>query len=586
MNSWQATFDDLGRPLAQTTFVVLDLETSGGSPKSGAGITEIGAVKIRGGEVLGKFQTFINPGAPIPPFITVLTGITDAMVIAAPKITEALPTLLEFLGSATETVFVAHNAPFDLGFLKAAATNHGYPWPKFPVLDTAKLARQVLSKDEVVNCKLGTLASFFNATTSPTHRALDDALATVDVLHGLIARLGNLGITTLEELQNYSARITPSQRAKKHLSANIPNAAGVYIFRGPDGSALYVGTSRNLRSRVRSYFTAAETRRRMRDMIALTDRIDVIICPTIIEAKVRELRLIQSQKPKFNRRSTKQESAVWVKLTDENFPRLSAVRGVKTLSDDQGWFGPFNGIADAELAIDAIHEVLPIRQCKPKISMRSIVSASPCALLDMGKCGAPCIGLQSLESYSTITTTAIKFLTIDARAVITAHETRMNELALAERFEEAAEVRNRLSAFIRGTARAQRISALTKVSQIVTALKFADSNKWEFVVIRHGRLVGSALSAPGVSLAQTIESLTLCAEVVVPEFSVLPASTHEEIELLLNYLESPGLRLVEVVGQWKLPIFGSGNARASMADVRKSYEDDNRWLTATQFDNN
>lgn len=586
MNSWQATFDDLGRPLAQTTFVVLDLETSGGSPKAGAGITEIGAVKIRGGEVLGKFQTFINPGTPIPPFITVLTGITDAMVMAAPKITEAFPTLLEFLGSDADTVFVAHNAPFDLGFLKAAATNLGYPWPKFPVLDTAKLARQVLSRDEVINCKLGTLAKFFNATTSPNHRALDDALATVDVLHGLIARLGNLGISTLEELQNYSAQITPAQRAKKHLSANIPNSAGVYIFRAIDGSALYVGTSRNLRSRVKSYFTAAETRRRMRDMIALTDRIDVIICPTIIEAKVRELRVIQSQKPKFNRRSTDQESAVWVKLTDENFPRLSTVRGVKSLTDEHGWFGPFNKLAVAQLAIDAVHDVLPIRQCKPKITNRSIQVASPCALLDMGKCGAPCIGLQNSNSYDTITKTALEYLTADARVVITTHETRMSELALAERFEEAAEIRNRLSAFIRGTARAQRISALTKVTQIVTALKFADSNKWEFIVIRHGRLAGSALSTTGVSLTQTIESLTLSAEVVVPETSVLPASTHEEIELLLNYLESPGLRLVEVDGEWKLPIFGSGKARALLADTRKGHDDNNRWLAATQFDNN
>jgi len=586
MNSWQATFEDLGRPLAQTTFVVLDLETSGGSPKAGAGITEIGAVKIRGGEIIGTFQTFTNPGAPIPPFITVLTGITDAMVIAAPKIPEAFPTLLEFLGSDADTVFVAHNAPFDLGFLKAAAATHNYLWPKFPVLDTARLARQVLSKDEVVNCKLGTLAKFFNATTPPTHRALDDALATVDVLHGLIARLGNIGITTLEELQNYSAQITPAQRAKKHLAANIPNAAGVYIFRGADGAALYVGTSRNLRSRVKSYFTAAENRRRMRDMIALTDRIDVIVCPTIMEAKVRELRLIQGQKPRFNRRSTKQESAVWVKLTDENFPRLSVVRGVKTLNDEQGWFGPFNGLSDAELAIDAVHEVLPIRQCKPKISNRTIALASPCALLDMGKCGAPCIGLQSVDSYFTLTTTAITYFTTDARPVIATHQNRMKELALDERFEEAAEVRNRLSSFIRGSARAQRISALTRVPQIVTALKFPDSNKWEFTVIRYGRLVGSALSSTGVSLAQTIESLTLSSEVVIPLDSILPASTHEEIELLLNYLETPGLRLVEVIGEWKLPIFGSANARSVLADTRKSYDADNRWLAATQFDSN
>ena len=586
MNSWQATFDDLGRPLAQTTFVVLDLETSGGSPKAGAGITEIGAVKIRGGEVIGKFQTFINPGTPIPPFITVLTGITDAMVIAAPKITEAFPTLLEFLGSDSETVFVAHNAPFDLGFLKAAAATHKYPWPKYPVIDTAKLARQILSKDEVINCKLGTLAKFFNATVSPTHRALDDALATVDVLHGLIGRLGNLGVTTLEELQNYSAQITPAQRAKKHLSANIPNSAGVYIFRAIDGSALYVGTSRNLRSRVRTYFTAAETRRRMRDMIALTDRIDVIICPTIIEAQIRELRLIQDQKPRFNRRSTKQESAIWVKFTDENFPRLSAVRGSHTLRDEDGWFGPFNGGNEAELAIEAIHEVLPIRQCKPKITNRSITSASPCALLDMGKCGAPCIGAQSVDSYFTITSTANQYLSTDSSEVIDRHESKMNELALAERFEEAAEVRNRLSAFIRGTARAQRIRALTRVPEIITALKFADSAKWEFVIIRYGRLVGSALSKTGVNISQTIESLKLTSEVVIPNDAILPASSHEEVELLLNYLDSPGLRLVEVTGEWKLPIFGSGRARANLADVRKSYEADNRWLTATQFDNN
>jgi len=586
MNSWQATFDDLGRPLAQTTFVVLDLETSGGSPKNGSGITEIGAVKIRGGEILGKFQTFINPGTPIPPFITVLTGITDAMVIAAPKITEAFPTLLEFLGSDAETVFVAHNAPFDLGFLRAAAAAHKYQWPKFPVLDTAKLARQVLSKDEVTNCKLGTLAKFFKATTSPTHRALDDAMATVDVLHGLIARLGNLGITTLEELQNFSAQITPAQRAKKHFAANIPNAAGVYIFRAADGSALYVGTSRNLRSRVRSYFTAAESRRRMRDMIALTDRIDVIVCPTIIEAQIRELRLIQSQKPRFNRRSTKQESAYWVKLTDESFPRLSAVRGTQTLSDENGWFGPFNGAHDAELAIEAIHEVLPIRQCKPKISNRSIKTASPCALLDMGKCGAPCVGLQSADSYFTLTATANQYLASDSRPVIEIHENRMAALATNERYEEAAEVRNRLSAFIRGTARAQRIRALTKVPELITALKFEDSAKWEFVAIRYGRLVGSALSTPGVNLSTTIESLKLTAEIVVENDSVLPASTSEEVELLLSYLEQPKLRLVEVTGTWHLPIFGSGRARANLADVRKSYELDNRWLAATQFDNN
>ena len=205
MNSWQATINELGRPLRLTTFVVLDLETSGGSPKAGAGITEIGAVKVRGGEVLGKFQTFINPGNSIPPFITELTGITDEMVFASPSIAEIFPTLLEFLGAADETVFVAHNAPFDLSFLKAAAQRHDHIWPKYPVIDTAKLARRILTRDEVINCRLGTLAEFFNTEVSPNHRALDDALATVDVLHALIGRAAGFGISTLEELKKFSS---------------------------------------------------------------------------------------------------------------------------------------------------------------------------------------------------------------------------------------------------------------------------------------------------------------------------------------------------------------------------------------------
>ncbi len=110
-------------PLLEVTFVVLDLETTGGAP-DGNGITEVGAVKVRGGEPLGEFATLVNPGGPIPPFITVLTGITEAMVLPAPPIAEVLPPLLEFLGDA---VFVAHNAPFDTGFLKAACAAHGYP---------------------------------------------------------------------------------------------------------------------------------------------------------------------------------------------------------------------------------------------------------------------------------------------------------------------------------------------------------------------------------------------------------------------------------------------------------------------------
>ena len=195
--------------LSDTTFAVIDLETSGGSPRSGAGITEIGVVKVRGGVVLGTFQSFVDPGHSLPAFITQLTGITDEMLISAPFVDEILPSLFQFLGPPEETVLVAHNSPFDMSFLKAAAIAHEVSWPNYLTVDTARLARAVLDPDEVVNCKLGTLAVFFNAHTSPNHRALDDALATVDVLHGIIERLAGHKVQTFEELRNF-----PSHRKR------------------------------------------------------------------------------------------------------------------------------------------------------------------------------------------------------------------------------------------------------------------------------------------------------------------------------------------------------------------------------------
>ena len=212
-SSWQSTFQEIGTPLEKIRFVVLDLETSGGAPHLGAGITEIGAVKVRGGEVLDTFSTLVNPRHPIPSYITDLTGIDDALVNDAPPIEEVLPDLFHFLEDE-ETVFVAQNAPFDLSFLKASSRAHGRDWPAFRVLDTAILARKVLTKDEVPNCKLATLAQFFGTEITPNHRALDDARATVDVLHGIIERLAGFEVFTIEEAISFSAPKRSQKRAQ------------------------------------------------------------------------------------------------------------------------------------------------------------------------------------------------------------------------------------------------------------------------------------------------------------------------------------------------------------------------------------
>jgi len=152
----QQTFDDMGAPLFEVPFCVLDLETTGGSPTD-CSITEIGAVKYVGGLEVGSFQTLVNPGSPIPPFITILTGITQAMVIEAPRIEEVLPAFLEFIG---DSVIVGHNVRFDLSFLNADSLRLGYGRLPNRSVDTYSLARRLIP-GEVRNLKLQSLAGYF-----------------------------------------------------------------------------------------------------------------------------------------------------------------------------------------------------------------------------------------------------------------------------------------------------------------------------------------------------------------------------------------------------------------------------------------
>ena len=207
-----APMDLAATALSDTTFVIVDLETTGASPKKGAAITEIGAVKVRSGEHLGNFESFVNPLSPIPEYITQMTGITDLMLAKAPVIDEILPTFLEFAGQHNEVIIVAHNAPFDLSFLKSAAKELDITWPKYKTLDTVTIARQVLTKEEVPNCKLQTLAAYFGTKAQPNHRALDDALATTEILHALLERLGSFDVNTVESLMEFAKTAAHVQR--------------------------------------------------------------------------------------------------------------------------------------------------------------------------------------------------------------------------------------------------------------------------------------------------------------------------------------------------------------------------------------
>ncbi len=551
----QGTFDELGTPLRDVTFVVVDLETTGGTPADG--ITEIGAVKVRGGRRLGEFQTLVNPGNPIPAFIQVMTGITDAMVCSAPRISAALPAFLEF---ASGSVLVAHNAPFDVGFLKAACAATGQAWPTFPVVDTVKLARGVVTREETPNCKLASLARLFGSPTTPNHRALADARATVDVLHGLLERLGAMGVTSLEELLTFSAKVRPEQRRKRYLAQGLPAAPGVYRFEDARGEVLYVGTSANIRDRVRTYFTASELRTRMAEMVGLAERVVPIVCAHKLEASVRELRLIAEHKPRYNRRSRFPERMVWLKLTDETFPRLSVVRQVR--SDAGGYLGPFGSAAAAEQAMTAAHEAFRIRQCRQPLSVRRTVPA--CALAEMDRCNAPCEGRESPAEYAAHASGVRLAMESDAREIVERLRARIDALSAAGRYEDAARHRDRLAAFTRTAARMQRIRGLTRCPELVAARPGREGG-WEIAVVRFGRLAAAGVAPHARAVLAEVEAMLATAATVLPGTGPLPAATAEETETILRWLEQAGTRLIRLDGEWSSPLHGAGRWQAWLA---------------------
>lgn len=471
----QASFDDLGTPLCEVTFVVVDLETTGAAPGADA-ITEIGALKLRGGELLGTFDTLVNPGVPIPPMITVLTGITEAMVFPAPAIDEVLPAFLEFLGDA---VVVGHNVRFDVSFLDAALEARGYSRLANRRVDTLGLARRLL-RDEVPNCKLDTLARHLRAPTAPSHRAFSDASATAEVFHSLLERAGCLGVLGLDDLLALPGMRAHPSVGKLSLTARLPREPGVYLFRDRDGRVLYVGKATNLRSRVRSYFSG-DTRRKVPQLLRETTAIEHFVCREPLEAAVREVRLIQELQPRFNRQGKAWRQYAYLKLTDERFPRLAMARVVRP---GDVFLGPLGSASAAHAVREAIETAVPLRRCTRRIGRNAVADTGPpCVPAQLGVASCPCRGHVDDTRYGEIVDVVRRGITAEPHLLLDPLTERMRRLAGEERFEEAAASRDRLAALVR-VLRRRRL-----VQQVRAAGRLVVEHAGGELVLDHGRLV-------------------------------------------------------------------------------------------------
>jgi DNA polymerase III subunit epsilon len=239
---------DRSTRLADVTFCVLDLETTGTSDEVDE-IVEVGAVLVRGGQRLGTFQTLVRH--------SLAAGPSDR-----PRIEPVLASLLEFVRGA---VIVGHNVRFDLRFLNAALWKAGHDVILDPAdaIDTMPLARRLL-RDDADDCRLGTLAQRFQFDHRPTHRAFADAASTVELLHLVIERATHYGAADLDDLARLAGLMRHRHRSKLALTAALPRAAGAACLLDRHDQVLHVVVADDLRHGVRRLFDTADPQGRPR----------------------------------------------------------------------------------------------------------------------------------------------------------------------------------------------------------------------------------------------------------------------------------------------------------------------------------
>jgi len=299
--------------LDRATFVVVDLETTGLRPGTSR-ICEIGAVRVRELELQEEFDLLVDPGRPLGPTVSALTGLRDADLRGAPHPAIAVRRFLEFAGDA---VLVAHNARFDLSFLDRETERLTGARLAGPVVDTVGLARRLLA-GRTPRAGLASLSHFFGTAAQPCHRALPDAQATAEILIQLIGLAQERGALTVADLVDLAAPRVRKVYAKRSLAFGAPTAPGVYLFRDAHDQVLYVGRARDLRARLRSYFRSDRQRPAVESALGALERIEWRVCGSELEAALEELRLIRDLRPPANARTSRPDRYVYLRRRGES----------------------------------------------------------------------------------------------------------------------------------------------------------------------------------------------------------------------------------------------------------------------------
>lgn len=470
------------------TFVVTDTETTGTDTATNR-LIEIAAVKVRGGEVVDRFQQLINPERSVPGRISQITGITSAMVFDQPTAAVVMPQYLDFLG---EGVFVAQNAPFDERFISAELKRLGQPALPNDVLCTLRLARRLLPG--LRSKGLSSLAQFYGLQVNGRHRALGDAEATAVILQRFLSQLAfEHGLGALKEVLAFQRKRyrdirkapTHIQKLRAEVLPALPDRPGVYFMKGTSGATIYIGKAKSLKSRVTSYFNAVEAHEaRRRKLVAAIRDVEWRETDSELAALKLESRLIKKHKPRFNRTQRRYRSRPFIRLdASEAFPRVAWCRHLA--SDGAEYFGPLGGRKEADLVVELLRRFFRLRECEDD----QFAKGERCLYAAIDRCTAPCEGGDGAAAYAAEIDRVRAFLTGHDRSLLENLEAEMKKAASRLDYEQAAQYRDWHKKLKRLLDKRQFVAAPVLEHNAVLVAPGVEAGTAQLFCIRFGRHV-------------------------------------------------------------------------------------------------
>ncbi len=478
-----------------TVFTVFDVETTGLSAANNR-ITEIGIVKLRGGEIIDEYETLINPGEFIPPYITQLTGITNKMVHKKPIFEDLAGDILSFISSGDDSVILGgHNVKFDHSFLNASLVRAGYNKLDSPALCTARLARR-LSR-QLPSKSLDSLRRHFGIHSHRKHRALDDAKATAAILAIFIDQLVNeFEFETVDDLIGFQfrkiyddTRLTARFKKLKVNLKSVPQKPGVYFMLNKKEEIIYIGKAKNLKERLDSYFYHNVSHSsKVRKLVRYVHKVDWETTGSELSALLTESRMIKSHKPRFNSAIKSYRRFPFIKIDIQRaFPKVKKVYEI--IPDGAKYYGPFSSSFTVSNLIERINKLYKLRKCED-INLKPAKSHSTCMYYEIGQCGAPCNFTSGTPEYHREVKRVDKFLLSDSEeGAVRFLEREMTIAADEMNFEQASYLRDNISDLKKVMLNIELTNSIVEFQNYIIKCKNdADKNLYEIFLMVNGKV--------------------------------------------------------------------------------------------------